>query len=79
MALAELTISPPGYEIRTARETLTLSVARRGPSFELVFRGPWRELKKAALIRKLIAKQFEPLVPRVRIELRREPRRSATT
>lgn len=70
MALAELTISPAGYEIRTSRETLTLAVSPRGRAFELVFRGPWRDVRKAVLIRKLIAKQFEPLVPRLRIRLR---------
>jgi hypothetical protein len=70
MALAELTISPSGYEIRTSRETLTIELSPRGRALALVFRGPWRDVRKAVLIRKLIAKQFEPLVPRLRIRLR---------
>jgi len=70
MALAGLTIQPRGYEIRTATQRLVVSVTRRGSAFEIGFRGPWREGKKGSLVRKLIAKQFEPLVPRLRIRTR---------
>jgi hypothetical protein len=70
MALARLTIDPSGYEIRTSTLFLVVSLSRRGPAFEIGFRGPWREGKKGRLIRNLIAKQFEPVVPRLRIRTR---------
>ena len=71
MALARLTILPAGYEIRTATQCLSLFVSPRGFGFDVAFHGPWREGKKARLIENLIAKQFDPLVPRFRIRLRR--------
>lgn len=70
MALAGLTLLPGGYEVRTSVDTLSLVITRRGPAFELVFHGPWRSAKKGVLLAKLIRKQFEPVVPRLRIRLR---------
>lgn len=71
MALAHLTIDRGGYEIRTATQCLVVSLTRRGSAFEMRYRGPWSEGRKATLIRDLIAKQFDPVVPRLRIQTRR--------
>lgn len=70
MALARLAPVPAGYEIQTATQRLVVFLTPRGPVFELGFRGPWGA-GKGKLIQKLIAKQFDPVIPRIRIRLRR--------
>ncbi len=70
MALTGLVVVPDGYELKTASHTLPLDLIERGSVYELVFRGAWKATKKGALLKKLIRKQFEPLVPRLRIRLK---------
>lgn len=41
-----------------------------GSSFTIRFIGPWRAGRKATLLQQLIAKQYEPPVPRIRIRMR---------
>lgn len=40
-------------------------------SFTLRFSGPWRSERKAMLLQRLVAKQYEPAIPRVKIRLGR--------
>ena len=70
MSLAELESSPGGYHIRTSKQELRIRVEPRRFATELTFRGPWRS-PKGMLIKKLIAKQFEPFIPRLRVRLKR--------
>ncbi|MEO6331319.1 MAG: hypothetical protein ABIV11_02690 [Gemmatimonadaceae bacterium] len=72
MALARLAVSPAGYEIQTSKESLLLSVVRHGSVFQLGFHGSWRAGKKGRLIRNLIAKQFDPVIPRIRLRQTRQ-------
>ncbi|MDQ3515334.1 MAG: hypothetical protein M3403_00970 [Gemmatimonadota bacterium] len=71
MMLVRLLVTSPGYEIYMGATALGVVVSRRGPALQLTFRGPWRAGKKNVLVRNLFAKQFEPIVPRLRIRLRR--------
>lgn len=71
MSLARLTVVPGAYEIQTSRETFFLTVARRYRGFALDFRGAWSTTQRGALLKKLIGKQFEPIIPRLRITQRR--------
>jgi hypothetical protein len=71
MTLARLTILPDGYQVHVGRDSFTLTLTPRGDAIALRFQGLGRAGKKGILIRKLLAKQFEPLVPRFRIRLRR--------
>jgi len=40
-------------------------------SFTLRFSGPWRSERKAMLLQRLVAKQYEPAIPRIKIRLGR--------
>lgn len=71
MMLAQLTAVAEGYRVQTPRETLHIDVVAKARVFTVVFRGPWRGSRKAGLIRKLLRKQFEPVIPRLRIRLQR--------
>lgn len=71
MTLVALAMSPDGYEIRTRQESLRIILVSRGRAFQLRFPGRWREAAKGNLVKRLLAKQFEPFVPRPRIRLRR--------
>jgi len=72
MVLAVPTVTAEGVHVRLARRTLTIRIRAAGRRcFELGFRGDWRAERKARLVRAVIAKQLEPLMPRVRIRLRR--------
>lgn len=71
MLLVGLAVAPEGYEVRTRHDSLRVAVSRQGRAFRLGFRGRWREAAKGKLVQRLLAKQFEPLVPRPRIRLRR--------
>lgn len=71
MTLVALAVSPDGYEIRTRDEALRLTLVSRGRVFELGFPGGWRAVAKGKLVKRLLAKQFEPFLPRPRIRLPR--------
>lgn len=71
MMLVAFAVAPDGYEIRTRHDSLRLTLSMQGRAFRLGFPGRWREAAKGKLVRRLLAKQFEPLVPRPRIRLRR--------
>ncbi len=71
MALARLTSLPDGYQIHVGRETFSLILDSRGNAVALRFKGLGRAGKKGLLIRKLLSKQFDPVVPRLKIHLRR--------
>ena len=71
MALARVTETAGGYELSTAKDVFAIVVARRGRGVDLRFRGRWSTAKKGILLRNLLAKQFEPVVPRLRIALKR--------
>ncbi|MGI8617674.1 MAG: hypothetical protein ACR2L6_01125 [Gemmatimonadaceae bacterium] len=71
MTLARLAVSPAGYEIQTSPDVLRLTVAQHGRVFELGFAGSWRAARKGKLIKRLLAKQFDPVIPRLRIRLSR--------
>ena len=71
MMLVRLLVTSAGHEIQAGGASLIVSVSRRGPALQLTFRGPWGAGKKSMLIRNLFAKQFEPVIPRLRIHLRR--------
>ncbi|MGK2934438.1 MAG: hypothetical protein ACSLFE_04245 [Gemmatimonadaceae bacterium] len=71
MTLVALAVSPDGYEIRTRHESLRVTLTSRGRAFQLRFPGRWRAVAKGKLVKRLLAKQFEPFVPRPRIRLRR--------
>lgn len=70
MTLTELAVVPGGYELETAGRTLFLDLIERGSVYELIFRGAWKATKKGALLKRLIRKQFDPVVPRLRIRLK---------
>ena len=71
MALARLTSVPDGYQIHVGRDSFLLTLVRRGDGMALRFKGLERAGKKGILIRKLLAKQFTPIIPRLKIHLRR--------
>jgi hypothetical protein len=71
MTLVGLTVSPAGYEIQTRHDSLGLTLSSHGRGFQLGFAGRWRAAAKGRLVKRLLAKQFEPFVPRPRIRLRR--------
>ena len=71
MTLARLTTLPDGYQIHVGRDSFLLTLARRGDGMALRFKGLARAGKKGLLIRKLLSKQFNPFVPRLKIRLRR--------
>lgn len=71
MTLVELAVSPDRYEIRTVDASLHLTISPPGRVVWLGFAQSWREVAKGKLIKRLLAKQFEPVVPRPRIRLRR--------
>lgn len=71
MALARLTSLPDGYQIHVGRESFVLTLVPRGNSIALRFKGLGRAGKKGLLIRKLLGKQFDPVIPRLKIHLRR--------
>lgn len=71
MTLARLTTAADGYEIDSSRGVLIVTVSRNGGVFALGFSGMGRAGKKGVLIRNLLAKQFDPIIPRIRIRLRR--------
>jgi hypothetical protein len=72
MARASCTIDDDRVLLQLTHVELTMHIRARGPhQFELRFAGPWRAHRKALLVRSLLAKQFEPLLPRIRIRLRR--------
>ena len=71
MTLVAHTASPGGYEIRMRQDLLRLTLSSHGRAFQLGFAGNWRGGAKGKLIKRLLAKQFEPFIPRPRIRLRR--------
>ena len=71
MTLVRLGVTSLGYKIDIDSTALGVVVSRRGPALQLTFPGAWRAGKKSTLVRNVIAKQFEPIVPRLRIRLRR--------
>jgi hypothetical protein len=71
MTLVAHTVSPGGYEIRTRQDLLRLTLSSHGRAFQLGFAGNWRAVAKGKLVKRLLAKQFEPFIPRPRIRLRR--------
>ena len=71
MTLARLTSLPDGYRIHVGRDSFTVTLVPRGNAFALRFIGLGRAGKKGLLIRKLLSKQFDPFVPRLKIRLRR--------
>jgi hypothetical protein len=65
-------ITPEGVRLQVADAELMIRIRARGSgAFQLRFDGPWRAQRKATLLRSVIAKQFEPPLPRIRIRLRR--------
>lgn len=71
MTLARLTTLPDGYQIHVGRESFRVTLVPRGGGMALRFRGLERAGRKGLLIRKLLSKQFDPFVPRLKIRLRR--------
>jgi hypothetical protein len=71
MALARLTSLPDGYQIHVGRESFALTLVPRGNALALRFKGLGRAGKKGLLIRKLLSKQFDPIIPRLKIHLRK--------
>lgn len=71
MTLARLTVLPDGYEVHVGRDSFTLTLEPRRNAIALRFQGLGRAGKKGILIRKLLGKQFDPLIPRLRVRLRR--------
>ena len=71
MALARVSETAGGYELSTAKDVFIVRVALRRRGVDLRFLGPWTTAKKGVLLRNLLAKQFEPIIPRLRITLRR--------
>ncbi len=71
MTLVHLRVTSDGYEIQTGGAPLRVTVSHGGPVLQLTFPGAWRAARKGVLVRNLIAKQFQPMVPRLRIHLRR--------
>jgi hypothetical protein len=71
MTLARLTTLADGYQVHVARDSFTLTLAPRGDTIALRFQSLARAGKKGILIRNLLRKQFNPVVPRLRIRLRR--------
>jgi hypothetical protein len=71
MALARLTSLPDGYQIHVGRESFALTLVQRGNAVGLRFKGLGQAGKKGILIRKLLSKQFDPVIPRLKIKLRR--------
>lgn len=77
MVLAVPTVTAEGVRVQLARTQLLIRIRSCGVrAFELRFDGPWRTHRKARLVRSVIAKQFEPPIPRIRIRLRRVRTRS---
>ena len=70
MALARLTSLPDGCEVHVGRESFMVTLVPRGGGVALRFRGLERAGKKGLLIRKLLSKQFDPFVLRLKIRLR---------
>lgn len=71
MTLVAHDVSPGGYEIRIRQHLLRLTLSAHGRTFQLGFAGDWRGAAKGKLVKRLLAKQFEPFIPRPRIRLRR--------
>jgi len=71
MTLARLTAAADRYEIDSSRGVLIVTVSRNAGFFALGFSGMAQAGKKGVLIRNLLAKQFDPIIPRIRIRLRR--------
>ena len=72
MVLAVPTVTAEAVHVQLARTVLTIRIRALGRrSFELDFSGDWRAERKARLTRAVVAKQLEPLLPRIRIRLRR--------
>lgn len=71
MTLVALAVSPDGYVISTRQDLLRLILSNQGRTFQLGFAGNWRAGAKGKLVKRLLAKQFEPFIPRPRIRLRR--------
>ncbi len=71
MTLARLTAVADRYEIDSSRGVLIVSVSRNAGVIALGFSDMGQADKKGVLIRNLLAKQFDPIIPRIRIRLRR--------
>jgi hypothetical protein len=72
MVLATSNVTAEGVRVRLAQTDLSIHMRPLGTSaFELSFEGPWRAHRKAILLLSVIAKQFDPPLPRIRIRLRR--------
>ena len=71
MTLARLTTLPDGYRVHVGRDSFRLTLTRRGDGMALRFKELGRAGKKGHLIRKLLGKQFDPVIPRLRFKQRR--------
>ena len=73
MVLAVPTVTAEGVRVQLARTLLEIGIRSFGRNtFQLVFAGDWRAERKARLVQSVVAKQLEPLLPRIRIRFRRQ-------
>ena len=70
MTLTKLTILSDGYRVQVG-DSFVLALVLRGNGMVLRFEGLARAGKKGLLVRKVLRKQFNPIVPPLRIRLRR--------
>lgn len=70
--LAPCSAEEGGITVRLGAAPLVIMIRPLASrSFTLRFSGPWRSERKAMLLQGLVAKQYEPAIPRIKIRLGR--------